>query len=242
MGRIADIPFIGFGLRPEWNPTHPLRASDVVVDVVTSCQFEQLPYFKNVASKLQDIFVQELSVAHIWGFQEKLNQVTPGPGYVLDPLMRQLMTGNVQLAAGQTIPNISASTPVTTPQHPLHSQTSNSTQSASTPHQDPNVSRSQASTALPCNTAPPLCPYLPEPSTPHGNPGVSRSQTSTVSPCHTALPSRPYPPTQSTHRQNPNVSHSQTSSVTTSYSTTITPLSSCSSNIDSVPCTTCYSD
>ncbi|KAG2743927.1 hypothetical protein P692DRAFT_201869727 [Suillus brevipes Sb2] len=175
MGHIADILFIGFGLRPEWDPTRPLRASDVVVDVVTSRQFEQLPYFKNVASKLQDIFVQELSVAHIWGFREKLNQVMPGPGYVFDPLTRQLTTGNVQLAAGQTIPNLSASTPVTTPQHPLRSQTSNSTQSASTPHRDPNVSHSQASTALPRNTAPPSRPYPPAQSTDRQNPNVSHS-------------------------------------------------------------------
>lgn len=193
MGRIADILFIGFSLRPEWDPMCPLCASDVVVDVVTSRQFEQLPYFKHIASKLQDIFIQELNVAHIWGFQEKLNQVTPGPGYVLDPLTSQLTTGNVQLAAGQTIPNLSASTPATTPQHPLRSQTSNSTPSASTPHRNPGVSRSQASTVLPHHTALPSRPYPPAPSTHHQN-SVSRSQPSTVSPRHTEPPSRPYPP------------------------------------------------
>ncbi|KAG1857533.1 hypothetical protein C8R48DRAFT_674534 [Suillus tomentosus] len=174
MGRIADVLFIGFGLRPEWDPNRPLRASDVEVDVVTSRQFEQLPHFKRITSKLRDVFVQELGVAHIWSFREKLNQVTPGLGYVLDPLTRQLMTGNIQLANGQSVPNLSSSTLAATPQHLPHSQTSNLTQSAS-------VSRSQPATTQSAS--------------------VSRSQPSTVSPRCIVSPSRPYPPAPTTSTQ-----------------------------------------
>ncbi|KAG1774965.1 hypothetical protein EV702DRAFT_1047287 [Suillus placidus] len=195
MGRIADILFIVFGLRPEWDPTRPMHASDVQVEVVTSRQFEQFPHFKCIASKLQDIFMQELSVAHIWNFRERLNQVTPGPGYVLDPLTRQLMTGNVRLAAGQTIPNLSASTPTRTPQRPPRSQTSNLTQSVSAPPSRPYPPAPATST----RTVPPSCPYPPVPATstrtaPPSRPYPPAPATST----HTAPPSRPYPPAPAT--------------------------------------------
>jgi hypothetical protein len=52
MARIADALFIGFGLRPEWDPKKPLRTSNITVDVVTTWQFEQVPHFKRIAERL----------------------------------------------------------------------------------------------------------------------------------------------------------------------------------------------
>ncbi|KAG2121453.1 hypothetical protein DEU56DRAFT_704994, partial [Suillus clintonianus] len=81
MARIADALFIGFSLRPEWDPMQPLHTSDITVDVVTTRQFEQVPHFKRVAERLRETFVQEIAMLHIWHLQDKLNKVTPGPGY-----------------------------------------------------------------------------------------------------------------------------------------------------------------
>ncbi|KAG2113286.1 hypothetical protein BD769DRAFT_1673828 [Suillus cothurnatus] len=89
MAHIADALFIGFGLRPEWDPKKPLCTSDITVDVITTQQFEQ-----------------EIAMLHIWHLQDKLNRVTPGPGYRVDPETYQAIATNIQLAAGQSLPNV----------------------------------------------------------------------------------------------------------------------------------------
>ncbi|KAG2339086.1 hypothetical protein BDR05DRAFT_1003628 [Suillus weaverae] len=157
------------------------------VEVVTSRQFEQFPHFKRITSILQDIFMQELSVAHIWNFQERLNQVTPGPGYVLDPLTRQLMTGNNPTASSmftnQQLNTISFS--ATSHPYPPAPATSTCTAPPSCPY--PPVP------ATSTHTAPPSHPYPPAPAT------LTWYHDHTAPP--TAPPSSPHPPAPATLTQ-----------------------------------------
>ncbi|KAG0696302.1 hypothetical protein DFH29DRAFT_879455 [Suillus ampliporus] len=45
LSHISDGLFIGFGVRLDWNPSVPLQASDINIDVVQSHQFAQFAYF-----------------------------------------------------------------------------------------------------------------------------------------------------------------------------------------------------
>jgi len=137
MARIADALFIGFGLRPEWDPKKPLRTSDITVDVVTTRQFEQVPHFKRIAERLRETFVQEIAMLHIWHLQDKLNRVTPGPGYRVDPETYQAMATNIRLAAGQSLPNVAA-----------HAAQQSSTTLTPTRHQSQSESAQRPSATL----------------------------------------------------------------------------------------------
>ncbi|KAG2087519.1 uncharacterized protein F5147DRAFT_781283 [Suillus discolor] len=170
MARIADALFIGFGLRPEWDPKKPLCTSDITVDVVTTRQFEQVPHFKCIAERLRETFIQEIAMLHIWHLQDKLNKVAPGPGYRVDPETCRAITRNIQLTAGQSLPNVAPHaaqrSPVTLTPTRHHSQSeSQSPRNALTP----STARSQR---------------VVEPRTSHTSPRTSRisPRTSHTSP------------------------------------------------------------
>ncbi|KAG1886150.1 hypothetical protein F4604DRAFT_1917844 [Suillus subluteus] len=133
MARITDALFIGFGLQPEWDPRKPLHTSDITVDVVTTRQFKQ-----------------EIAMLHIWHLQDKLNKVTPGPGYRVDPETCQVMTTNIQLAAGQSLPNVTTHAAqrslatLTPPHHNLQSESARQPSATLTPTQHHSPSESQS--------------------------------------------------------------------------------------------------
>lgn len=58
---------------------------------------------------MRETFVQELVIAHILYFHNKLSQITPGPGYVIDPVTCTVMTGNISVAADQVVPQAATS-------------------------------------------------------------------------------------------------------------------------------------
>lgn len=114
MGRLADILHVGFAVRPDWNPTRTLHPSQVHVEVFTSRQVQQLAGWEGIVAKLRKIFQEELGVAHITQFQTKLHQVSPGPGYAIDPKTQRSMSRNIQLAPTLPLPQSVPVTPTTT--------------------------------------------------------------------------------------------------------------------------------
>ncbi|KAJ2967097.1 hypothetical protein NUW54_g13611 [Trametes sanguinea] len=106
--RLADTLFIGFGIRPEWQPFRPLRPSEIDVQVIATRQFEQNPSYKRAIEKIERIVREELAVPHILGFRSKLDQVTPGAGYAWDEQSRRIITHPVQLASDVLLPEHTA--------------------------------------------------------------------------------------------------------------------------------------
>ncbi|KAI0744407.1 hypothetical protein C8Q76DRAFT_687840 [Earliella scabrosa] len=111
--RLADVLFVGFAVRPEWDAGTPLSAAGVEVKVVASRQFQQNPAYSRVLDKLQSIVREELAIPHILHFPDRLLEVTPGPGYAFDQATRRIITNPIRLAtpgpagradASQTVP------------------------------------------------------------------------------------------------------------------------------------------
>ncbi|KAG1718844.1 uncharacterized protein EDB91DRAFT_1258135 [Suillus paluster] len=101
LGRLADGLFVGFGVWPEWNTSVPLYPSDIVVNVIHTHQLHQFPQFEHTVERMRSIFAEEIALTHILSFGHKLDLVRLGPGYVVDPLTRSLMVGNISLVPGQ---------------------------------------------------------------------------------------------------------------------------------------------
>lgn len=98
MDRIADVLTVTFSVRPEWNPDVPLHWSNVHLETILSRQFAQLPGMTAVVEKMGDIVRRELALSHIFQFRQKLNQVSPRNGYLIDDETRAAMLGNITLA------------------------------------------------------------------------------------------------------------------------------------------------
>ncbi|GBE78065.1 hypothetical protein SCP_0109470 [Sparassis crispa] len=96
--RLADIAFIGIGIRPEWLSKEPLTADTVKIDVILTCQFEQYPQWKTAIDKIQHIVQEEIGVPHILGYSSRLDEVTPGPEYALDLETRRICSNPIRLA------------------------------------------------------------------------------------------------------------------------------------------------
>jgi hypothetical protein len=98
MGHLADVLHVSFVIRPEWNPTQPLHPSGIHVEVVESRQISQFVGWSGIVERMTDIIREDLGVPHIMQFKPKLEQVSPGFGYILDPTTRELMVRNITLA------------------------------------------------------------------------------------------------------------------------------------------------
>lgn len=98
---------MGIAVRPEWNPSEPLRPSSIDVDIVLTRQFEQNPAFKDVVKKIKRIVQEELAVPHILAFHSKLDQITPR-GYMYDPVTHELVENPVRLATSDDAPPVVA--------------------------------------------------------------------------------------------------------------------------------------
>ncbi|KAI0323132.1 hypothetical protein GY45DRAFT_1341651, partial [Cubamyces sp. BRFM 1775] len=107
--RLADTMVIGFGIRPDWNPRRPLHPDAIDVRVLLTQQFEQQPGLKAVVQKLERIIREELALPHILAFRDKLDQITPGPGYAFDAASRRIITHPVQLAPNVPIRQLHSS-------------------------------------------------------------------------------------------------------------------------------------
>ncbi|KAG1851167.1 hypothetical protein F4604DRAFT_1959244 [Suillus subluteus] len=137
LGRLADVLFVGFAIRPEWNPSQPLTPSNIDVEVICTRQLSQFPELSTTVTKLKDIVQCELGVPHLLQFRHKLHQLQPGPGYVLDPETRQAVVGNINLAtavdrSGSSRLDVLPSS-ATTPHHTHTNSTSATTLLRTTP-------------------------------------------------------------------------------------------------------------
>jgi len=54
MGHLADVLYVGFAIRPEWDATQPLHWSNIHVEAFTSCQVEQIPGWEAAIQKIKD--------------------------------------------------------------------------------------------------------------------------------------------------------------------------------------------
>jgi hypothetical protein len=99
MDRLADVLHISFAVRPEWNPNEPLHWSNIHVETIESRQIQQLPGWADVVQKLTNIIQEELGVAHIMQFKNKLSRVSPTTGYQVDPETHRSLTSGIVLAA-----------------------------------------------------------------------------------------------------------------------------------------------
>ena len=84
MGRLADVLYIGFAIRPEWNTAQPVHWSNIHAEVFTSRQVEQIPGWEAAVSKIGDDVCKEFGVSHISYFHQKLSQITPNAGHCVD--------------------------------------------------------------------------------------------------------------------------------------------------------------
>ena len=80
----ADILHLELSVHPEWDPTVPIHWSNIHIKTIASWQFSQLPGWARIANKIADIVRQELALPHVMQFHEKLNQITPDQGYLVD--------------------------------------------------------------------------------------------------------------------------------------------------------------
>ncbi|KAF7984186.1 hypothetical protein HWV62_16878 [Athelia sp. TMB] len=150
MGRLADVVYIGFAVRPEWNPTIPLKLEDISIVPTVSRQVEQMDGWADVVKKIEDIIRREIALPHILQFRTKLEQITPPPGYALDDATRnsihfplRLDTGVGSIANAPTPTASVAPTPTTSSRIPSRSTLPAHTRStASTPAAGPSQSRS----------------------------------------------------------------------------------------------------
>lgn len=123
MDRTADVLHLGLSVRPEWDPQVPVHWSNIHVDTIASRQFSQLPGWATIASKIADIVRQELALAHVMQFRAKLNQITPGHGYLVDAETRAAMVGNITMATtlSEVVPS---EAPSSLPSRPINSSPS----------------------------------------------------------------------------------------------------------------------
>lgn len=99
MDRLADVLHISFAVRPEWNPNEPLHWSNIHVETIESRQIQQLPGWTDVVQRLTNIIQEELGVAHIMQFKNKLSRLSPTTGYQVDSETHRSLSSGIVLAA-----------------------------------------------------------------------------------------------------------------------------------------------
>ncbi|KAG1869620.1 hypothetical protein F4604DRAFT_1927023 [Suillus subluteus] len=146
MSRLSDVLFVGFAVRPEWDLNEPLHWSNIHVETIVSEQVPQSSSMRNALNLLTTTIRKEIAVPHIMGYRARLNEITPGAGYVIDVTTHQIRLQDVVLAGAP-------SQPIATPrdselQTPTHtSRQHTSTQSCDSELQTPTrTSRQHTST------------------------------------------------------------------------------------------------
>ncbi|KIK33284.1 hypothetical protein CY34DRAFT_18465 [Suillus luteus UH-Slu-Lm8-n1] len=162
LGRLADVLFIGFAIRPEPNPSQP---SDIDVEVICTRQISQFPELSAVVTRLKDTVQRDLGVPHLQQFQRKLHRLQPGRSNVIDS-QTQAVTRNTNstttvhrsglsqpnVPTSPTTPQRTTSTSLSTPLRstPARQVTYTSTSASLTPHRSTPTSAS----LVPSNASP----------------------------------------------------------------------------------------
>ncbi len=106
MDNVADVIFIGFAIRPEWNLSEPLNPQDIHVETITSHHIPQHPPYKEVVDDLRKLVREHIAFPHIYTYHQRLHSVTPGRGYVVDAETGRIRDNAVRLAQGVNPPPI----------------------------------------------------------------------------------------------------------------------------------------
>lgn len=103
ISRLADVMFIGFAISPHHSPHQHLTPETVKIEVITTRQFDQSLHYQDVARRLTEMVRKELGVSHIYGFNQRLDEVSPpAGGYAIKN--RRVGIANLRLGPGVTCP------------------------------------------------------------------------------------------------------------------------------------------
>lgn len=124
MDRVADVLSLTIAVQPEWNRDEKLHWNKIEMEIIPSRQFAQLPGFKGVLDRISNLVRQELALAHILQFRDKLNQVSPGAGYGVDVATQDIIARRIDLEPPSALyPALPSTHPTSaafpTPSHPL---------------------------------------------------------------------------------------------------------------------------
>ncbi|PSS29558.1 hypothetical protein PHLCEN_2v2957, partial [Hermanssonia centrifuga] len=115
ISRLADVLFVGFAVRPDWNSNHELSLEGIHIEQVFSRQLQQNPRYREALDKLERIVREDLAFPHIYGFPSRLDTVTNGSGYLVNKATHRILSTQRSLAS------TSAIKPEKLPWHPFHS-------------------------------------------------------------------------------------------------------------------------
>lgn len=100
MDNVADVIFVGFAIRPEWNLSEPLDPSLIHVETVTSHHIQQHPVYQRVVDDMREVIKERIGFPHIYTYHKRLHSVTPGCGYVVDAETGRIRDNAIRLAQG----------------------------------------------------------------------------------------------------------------------------------------------
>jgi hypothetical protein len=149
MDRLADGLFIGFAISPEWDTREPLDPKQINITPIFSQQILQYEAFRATFLKIQDIIQQELALPHIYSFNLRLNEATPGQEYTVN---REMHENTISMTSGIPPPRLPTLSPPL-----LHSPHLLSTLP---PHIALRSPHSQSTLERPC-TRPNICKFWP---------------------------------------------------------------------------------
>lgn len=98
MDNVADVLFIGFVVRPEWDLSVPLDPQNLKVEAITSHHTKQHPAYQQVVDNLRNIIQDQVAFPHVYTYHARLHAVTPGYGYAIDRETGRLRDNEVHLA------------------------------------------------------------------------------------------------------------------------------------------------
>ncbi|KZT28413.1 hypothetical protein NEOLEDRAFT_1175733 [Neolentinus lepideus HHB14362 ss-1] len=84
ISRISDAVFIGFAIRPEYNPTQKLESEKIRVDVIKTWQWDMDPQWQDVIDEITDILQRKVGMPHVAGYRSRAGHIIPPSGYMLE--------------------------------------------------------------------------------------------------------------------------------------------------------------
>ncbi|KAI0083020.1 hypothetical protein BDY19DRAFT_998936 [Irpex rosettiformis] len=106
MDHVADVLFVGFVIRPEWDLSHPLDPANINVEVITSHHVKQHLEYQRTVDGLRKAIQREIAFPHIYTYHKRLRAVTPGFGYAVDAETGRLQDNEIQLGEGVRAPPV----------------------------------------------------------------------------------------------------------------------------------------
>ncbi|EPQ59976.1 hypothetical protein GLOTRDRAFT_123734 [Gloeophyllum trabeum ATCC 11539] len=84
MARISDALFVGFAVRPEWDPSKPLDPCQIQVDVIRTRQWKMdgNRHWQETINKIIKLLQDEVAAEHILRYRKRAGNFLPHLGYV----------------------------------------------------------------------------------------------------------------------------------------------------------------